>query len=72
VDEHFLVPRHEILAEEEASVLLGKLGTKKGQLPQISASDPVIENLESKRGDIVKITRKSPTAGKATYYRVVV
>ena len=72
VDEHFLVPKHEILAEEETTALLTKLGTKRSQLPKIGSADPVVELLGAQRGDVMKITRKSPTAGKAVYYRVVV
>ena len=41
-------------------------------LPSIKKNDPVISDLEVESGDIVKITRKSPTAGEAVFYRCVV
>ncbi len=69
---HELVPKHEILSEEEAKKLLEELNITKKQLPRIYASDPVAKILGAKPGDIIRITRKSPTAGESIYYRVVV
>jgi len=70
--EHELVPRHEILPPEEAMEILRKLGVKPTQLPWISIDDPVVKALGAKPGDIIKITRKSPTAGESIAYRYVV
>ncbi len=69
---HSLVPKHEILSEKEAEELLKTLKIKKENLPKIKVSDPVIRLIKGKVGDIVKITRKSLTAGEAVVYRVVV
>ncbi|MFH1663433.1 MAG: DNA-directed RNA polymerase subunit H [archaeon] len=69
---HVLVPIHEIIAEEEAKEIIKKFGQKKEKFPQILLSDPVIEELAAKKGDLIRITRESPTAGKSTYYRLVV
>ena len=68
---HELVPRHDILSAKERKEVLEKFGVAKEQLPKILATDPVIEEIQAKPGDIIKITRKSPTAGEAVYYRVV-
>ncbi len=69
---HELVPKHEVLSEDEVKELLKSLKITKEQLPKILSKDPVIKILGAKPGDVVKITRKSPTAGESVYYRVVV
>jgi len=68
---HFFVPKHEILAKQEAEQLMKKFGVNSEQLPQILSTDPIAEGLEAKKGDIIKVTRKSLTAGETTYYRIV-
>ncbi|NOZ81713.1 MAG: DNA-directed RNA polymerase subunit H [Candidatus Micrarchaeota archaeon] len=70
--EHVLVPKHEILSEEEKKRLLETLNISEKQLPKILLNDPVVKALGAKEGDVIKITRKSPTAGKSFYYRLVV
>ncbi|MFH0954851.1 MAG: DNA-directed RNA polymerase subunit H [Candidatus Micrarchaeota archaeon] len=66
-----LVPFHEIVPEEEAAQVLAKLGVSKDQLPVILPDDPVAQELQAKSGDLLRIYRKSPTAGQTIYYRVV-
>jgi len=70
--EHELVPKHEVLSAEEAADLLRRYKISPTQLPSILSTDPVVKELGAKPGDIIKITRRSPTAGKYTYYRIVV
>ncbi|MEM0022806.1 MAG: DNA-directed RNA polymerase subunit H [Archaeoglobaceae archaeon] len=72
LQDHVLVPKHEILKEEEVEELLKLLGVSKEQLPKIKASDPIIKEIGAKPGDVVKITRKSLTAGVSIFYRLVV
>ncbi|KXB00217.1 DNA-directed RNA polymerase subunit H [candidate division MSBL1 archaeon SCGC-AAA261G05] len=72
VTEHKLVPKHEILSEEEAKRLLDEYKVESFQLPQISSRDPVVKEIGAEKGDILKITRESPTAGKTIAYRYVV
>jgi len=69
--EHQLVPKHVILSESERDELLKKYGITMQQLPKIVLSDPVIMALNGKIGDVIKIIRKSQTAGESIYYRVV-
>lgn len=70
--EHELVPKHEVIPPDEAIKILRRLGIEPWQLPWISADDPVVKLIGAKPGDIVRITRKSPTAGLFVTYRYVV
>ena len=72
VTEHDLVPKHEILSEKDANKLLKELNITKKQLPKIYISDPVVEEIKAKVGNIIKITRKSLVSGENIYYRVVI
>ncbi len=70
---HEYVPKHEILNEKEAERLLKRFKLdSKMKLPKILSTDPVIKAIGAKKGDIIRITRKSMTAGEAEYYRVVI
>jgi len=68
---HDLVPEHTIMAAEEIKELLTKLAINVTQLPKILTTDPVVKTMGAKAGDVLRIDRKSPTAGKTTYYRLV-
>ncbi|MEM3722628.1 MAG: DNA-directed RNA polymerase subunit H, partial [Candidatus Bathyarchaeia archaeon] len=52
--------------------LLAQYRVKPYQLPQIKASDPAAKAIGAKPGDILRIIRKSPTAGEHIAYRYVV
>ncbi len=70
--EHEYVPKHEILSEEEQERLLDQLKVPASALPGILKSDPVARVIGAEIGDILKITRKSETAGETIVYRLVV
>jgi len=70
--EHDLVPKHVVLSKEEADELLQKYRIQPYQLPIIQKNDPAIIFIGGQPGDIIKIVRKSVTAGEAVYYRYVV
>jgi len=70
--DHIYVPKHEILAIAEAKKVLEKFHCKPTELPLIFVTDPAIIGLGVKPGDMIKITRKSATAGESLYYRYVV
>ena len=70
--EHQLVPDHVILSEEEVDEVLKRYSITRGQLPKIKTSDVVVKQIEAKPGDVLKIVRKSLTAGTAIAYRLVI
>ena len=69
---HILMPKHEKLNEQAVQKLLEKYNISKKQLPIIFVKDPAISHLDAKTGDIIEITRKSPTTHTAKFYRVVI
>ncbi|MBI2147394.1 DNA-directed RNA polymerase subunit H [Candidatus Woesearchaeota archaeon] len=68
---HILVPLHSKLGEKDKKELLKKYHITIRELPKIFATDAAISSLDVKQGDIIKITRKSPTAGETVFYRGV-
>jgi DNA-directed RNA polymerase subunit H len=72
IPDHIYVPKHEIINKDEAEKVLETYHTKPTEMPLIYVSDPAIRGLGVKPGDMIKITRKSPTAGESIYYRYVV
>ena len=72
VPNHVYVPKHEIMIKKEAEQVLMQYNCKPTELPLIFVNDPAIIGLGVKPGDMIKITRTSPTAGESIYYRYVV
>lgn len=69
---HNFVPRHELLSKKEAEELMEEFHIRPHQLPYIRTSDPAALSLGAKMGDILRVTRKSATAGEVVVYRYVV
>jgi DNA-directed RNA polymerase subunit H len=70
--DHELIPKHEILATDELQTVLNHYQIDKEQLPKIKSTDPIIQEIGALEGDVVKISRKSQTAGEGLYYRLVI
>lgn len=72
VTEHKLVPEHEIMSDEEVQELLDEYDIEAYQLPKIDSKDPVAKAIDAETGQVIKITRDSPTKGEITVYRFVI
>ena len=72
VTNHLLVPEHSKVSEKEKKELFERYKISSKDLPKIMLDDPAIAGLENiKFGDIIRIKRKSQTAGESAFYRVV-
>ena len=72
VDKHILTPKHLKISEKEKTQLFEKYHVTSKEMPKILKTDAALRELEAKPGDVIKIVRKSPTAGESFFYRVVV
>jgi DNA-directed RNA polymerase subunit H (RpoH/RPB5) len=74
ISKHSLVPCHELIGtslnEELIQEIIDKHNVKsRFQLPIILKTDPMARYLNAKPGNIIKITRYSPTSGEHIVYR---
>ena len=69
--QHVLVPKHELVSDAEKTKLLENYKVSTAELPKIRAKDPAIKHLKVQQGDIIKISRKSISAGQSVFYRAV-
>ncbi len=74
---HILVPEHKLLSREEAKMVLEKYSISIDELPKIRRSDACVRSLELRvgeipRGSMIKIIRRSETAGISYGYRLVI
>lgn len=68
---HVLVPIHEKMSDADKKLLFEQYLISEKDLPKIPITDPAIRHMDLKVGDVIKITRSSPTAGKVYFYRGV-
>ncbi len=72
IAEHDFVPKHEIMKPDEVSQVLAEHHCKISDFPRMFDTDPMCLKIGAKASNVVRICRKSPTAGQAYYYRLVV
>lgn len=71
VRDHKSVPEHRKMEEDEIKQVLEKYDADKQDLPKIPRTDAALKQMDVEVGDVIEVTRDSPTAGKSTYYRLV-
>jgi DNA-directed RNA polymerase subunit H len=59
------------MSEEEISEEFSDVDYDFRDLPKIRANDPVVEAIGAQPGNVLRITRDSPTAGEYITYRIV-
>ncbi len=64
--ESFMVPKHEIVSESEKEELIRRYGSL-DLFPKILITDPIVERIGAKEGDVIRIYRE-----EGFYYRYVV
>jgi DNA-directed RNA polymerase I, II, and III subunit RPABC1 len=69
---HILVPKHEIISEDEKKEVLEYYRITGNQMPKILSTDPIARYYRSTKGQVFKITRYSETCGETIYYRITV
>ena len=69
---HVMVPDHQLMSEEEVSALLSRYHITTEQLPKIYHDDRAVKVIDAKVDDVIRIIRKSHTAGRAEAYRLVI
>lgn len=69
--EHEMQPKFRILSEEEKQKIMKQYNiTKDKEFPDISRFDPVSQAIGVRPGEVMEITRSSPTAVKSVYFRI--
>ena len=79
IQNHDLVPKHEVISESEKELLKQGSDYDINNLPKIKITDPVVkelikqeDNVDISAGDVLKITRNSTTAGEFVSYRIII
>lgn len=71
ITKHKLVPKHRKCSTEEKNAILKKFNTPLKNYPCISHQDAVSRYYAFSPGDLIEITRNSPTSGIYVTYRYV-
>jgi len=69
---HEMVPEHSIMSEDDVKMLFSRYQIGPEHLPKIYHDDPAVQAVGARISDVIKIVRKSLTAGRAEAYRLVV
>ena len=69
ITKHRLMPKHTLLNAGEKEALFQESDLKESQLTRILPTDPMAKYLGARRGDVIKVVRRSETAGRSIMYR---
>jgi len=69
--DHDLIPEVCIVDDSEKKDLLSFYRIKETNLPRIQFEDPVVRYLGAKKGNVLRFTRPSESAGVYSYWRIV-
>jgi DNA-directed RNA polymerase subunit H (RpoH/RPB5) len=74
ITKHILVPHHEVITDEEEIAKIVEMYNVKNkhQFPLLLRTDPISRYYGIKPGNLVRITRVSPSAGDVVVYRCCV
>lgn len=72
ITKHNLIPEHKLLTDKQKETLLNGLHVTIKELPKIKITDPSVQALGAKSGDVIQITRESRSAKESQYYRAVI
>ena len=68
--EHRIVPKHEIISNDEYMEVVKKFNIQNNGIPIIYMNDPIAQYLGMRIGQVCKITRNSETSGTYITYRI--
>ena len=71
ITQHEYVPQHIPLKQEEKMVLCRQYKLTDDKIPRIQHSDPISRYYGLDKGTVIKIVRRSKTAGRYVTYRIV-
>lgn len=70
ITEHMYVPHQMVMSEAEKQIVLDRYKIAEDEMPRIQESDPIARYFGLSPGEVLKIVRKSPTAGRYVTYRI--
>eukprot|EP00035_Acanthoeca_spectabilis_P021493 m.438536 g.438536 ORF g.438536 m.438536 type:complete len:216 (+) comp18254_c0_seq1:242-889(+) len=70
ITEHMYVPKHTVLSDADKAIILERYKMTEEQMPRIQESDPISRYFGLVPGQLLKIVRNSPTAGRYVTYRI--
>eukprot|EP00040_Diaphanoeca_grandis_P005919 m.35107 g.35107 ORF g.35107 m.35107 type:complete len:218 (-) comp17085_c2_seq1:1259-1912(-) len=71
ITKHMYVPQHIVLSDDEKQTLLKQYRLSDEKMPRIQHTDPIAKYYGLVAGQVLKIVRRSKTAGRYVTYRIV-